>query len=66
MRSLALTPKQKIFAPCVVAMPAAQPDHLCIVLYHNVVGQRKTPDVDGWRRHDLGGRRVAAVPNAAY
>jgi hypothetical protein len=37
MRSLALPPAQKIL----VVLPAAQPDHLCIVLNHNV-RQRKT------------------------
>jgi hypothetical protein len=33
MRSLALLPAKKIFAPF---LPAAQPVHLNIVLYHNV------------------------------
>ena len=45
-------------------LAGAQPDHLCIVLYHNT-RRRKTRDVDGWRLHDLGGRRVAAVADAA-
>jgi len=31
------------FLCAVVALPAAQPDHLCVILYHNILGSAATP-----------------------